>query len=156
VAGLNHPHICTLHDIGHEGEIDFLVMEYLGGETLAGRLQQGPLPMPLVIAYAAELADALDAAHRAGIVHRDLKPGNIMLTKAGAKILDFGLAKWRRAPAGEGEALLAPTQTGSLTCEGTVLGTWPYMAPEQLEGWAPSSSRWWPADGRSRPPPRLA
>ena len=99
VAALNHPHICTLHDVGHEDGIDFLVMEYLEGETLAERLQKGALPTrPRCCAIGIEIADALDKAHRAGIVHRDLKPGNIMLTKSGAKLLDFGLAKSRGLP----------------------------------------------------------
>src|SRR6202158_4242664 len=95
IASLNHPHICTLHDTGHQDEIDFLVMEYLEGETLAQRLQKGSLPIQQVLQYAIEIADALDKAHRKGITHRDLKPGNIMLTKSGTKLLDFGLAKLR-------------------------------------------------------------
>ena len=93
IASLNHPHICTLHDIGHQDGTDFLVMEYLEGETLAERLKKGPLPLDQVLQYAIEIADALDKAHRKGITHRDLKPSNIMLTKSGAKLLDFGLAK---------------------------------------------------------------
>ena len=93
VAALNHPHICTLHDIGNQDGIDFLVMEYLDGETLQQRLEKGALPLDQALTVAIEIADALDKAHRQGIVHRDLKPGNIMLTKAGAKLLDFGLAK---------------------------------------------------------------
>ena len=94
---LTHPHICTLYDIGHQDGIDYLVMEYLEGETLAARLTKGPLPLDQVLEYAIEIADALDKAHRAGIVHRDLKPGNVMLTKSGAKLLDFGLAIAREA-----------------------------------------------------------
>ncbi len=93
IASLNHPHICTLYDIGHQNGTDFLVMEYLEGETLAQRLVKGPLPLDQVLRYAIEIADALDKAHRKGVTHRDLKPGNIMLTKSGTKLLDFGLAK---------------------------------------------------------------
>src|ERR1035441_4999090 len=96
IASLNHPHICTLYDTGHQDDTDFLVMEYIEGETLARRLVKGPLPLVQVLQYAVEIADALDKAHRKGITHRDLKPGNIMLTKAGAKLLDFGLAKLRQ------------------------------------------------------------
>ncbi len=98
IASLTHPHICTLHDIGHQDGIDYLVMEYLEGETLAARLTKGALPLDQVLKYATEIADALDKAHRSGIVHRDLKPGNVMLTKAGAKLLDFGLAKTMGIP----------------------------------------------------------
>ena len=101
IASLNHPHICTLYDIGHQDGTDYLVMEYLEGETLAQRLLKGPLPLEQVLQYAIEIADALDKAHRKGITHRDLKPGNIMLTKSGTKLLDFGLAKLKQevAPA---------------------------------------------------------
>ena len=101
IASLNHPHICTLYDIGHQDGTDYLVMEYLEGETLAQRLVKGPLPLDQVLQYAIEIADALDKAHRKGITHRDLKPGNIMLTKSGTKLLDFGLAKLKQevAPA---------------------------------------------------------
>src|SRR6516164_6364295 len=100
IASLNHPHICVLHDIGHQDGIDYLVMEYLEGETLARRLLKGPLPLEQVFQYAIEIADALDNAHRKGITHRDLKPGNIMLSKSGAKLLDFGLAKLRQEAGG--------------------------------------------------------
>src|SRR5262250_1938708 len=93
ISGLNHPHICVLYDVGQQDGIDYLVMECLEGETLAKRLEKGPLPVEQVLKYGAQIADALDKAHRAGIVHRDLKPGNIMLTATGAKLLDFGLAK---------------------------------------------------------------
>src|SRR5258708_978490 len=93
VSSLNHPHICMLHDIGQQDGIDYLVMEYLEGETLAARLKKGALPLGQVLTYAIEIAAALDQAHRHGVIHRDLKPGNIMLTKAGAKVLDFGLAR---------------------------------------------------------------
>src|SRR6202521_4872327 len=99
IASLNHPHICVLHDIGHQDEIDFLVMEYIEGETLAQRLAKGALPIQQVMQYAIEIADALDKAHRKGITHRDLKPGNIMLTKSGTKLLDFGLAKLKQEAA---------------------------------------------------------
>ena len=133
VAALNHPHICTLHDIGSQDGIDFLVMEYLDGDMLAKRLEKGALPLDQALQIAIEIADALDKAHRQRIVHRDLKPGNIMLTKAGAKLLDFGLAKLKPAePAGGLSAL--PTQGAPLTQEGSILGTFQYMAPEQLEG----------------------
>jgi serine/threonine-protein kinase len=135
VAALNHPHICTLHDIGNQDGIDFLVMEYLDGETLAQRLQKGALPLDQALTIAIEIADALDKAHRQGIVHRDLKPGNIMLTKAGAKLLDFGLAKLRKSgTVGATGFSAATTQTEPLTGRGTILGTLQYMAPEQLEG----------------------
>ena len=132
VAALNHPHICTLFDIGREGETDFLVMEYLDGETLAQRLEKGALPLDQALQIAIQIADALDKAHRQGIVHRDLKPGNIMLTKAGAKLLDFGLAKLKPAVAAF-DASGLPTKSASLTGAGTILGTLQYMAPEQLE-----------------------
>jgi serine/threonine-protein kinase len=136
ISQLSHPHICTLHDVGREGEADFLVMEYLEGETLAHRLEKGPLPLEQALHTASEIADALDKAHRQGVVHRDLKPGNIMLTKSGAKLLDFGLAKLREAGPAEGivpDSAL-PTQARPLTEEGKIVGTYPYMAPEQLEG----------------------
>src|SRR3989441_7366436 len=93
VSGLNHPHICVLHDLGREGAIDYLVMELVEGESLAERIARGPLPLPEVLRIGAEIADALDRAHRAGVVHRDLKPGNVMLSKSGAKLMDFGLAR---------------------------------------------------------------
>src|SRR6202790_2685156 len=135
IASLNHPHICTLHDIGHQDGTDYLVMEYLEGETLAQRLIKGPLPLDQVLRYAIEIADALDKAHRKGVTHRDLKPGNIMLTKSGTKLLDFGLAKLKQevAPANVQLSQL-PTANDPLTAQGTILGTLQYMAPEQLEG----------------------
>src|SRR6202162_5348927 len=135
IGSLNHPHICTLHDIGHQDGTDFLVMEYLEGETLAHRLTKGPLPLDHVLQYAIEIADALDKAHRKGITHRDLKPGNIMLTKSGTKLLDFGLAKLKQetSPANVQLSEL-PTAKDPLTAQGTILGTLQYMAPEQLEG----------------------
>src|SRR5271163_3124530 len=136
VSSLNHPHICVLYDIGVQDGVHFLVMEYLEGETLADRLAKGPLPLADALRYAIEIADALDKAHRQGVVHRDLKPGNIMITKSGTKLLDFGLAK--QSPAGSGAGTLnsaMPTAGASpLTAEGTILGTLQYMSPEQLEG----------------------
>ncbi len=131
VAALTHPHICTLHDVGRHEDIDYLVMELLDGETLASRLARGPMPMPDLITCATQIASALAAAHRLGIVHRDLKPANVMLTRTGAKLLDFGLAKLRADDVGILEGL---TQTAPLTGQGQILGTLHYMAPEQLEG----------------------
>jgi predicted Ser/Thr protein kinase len=133
VAALDHPHICALHDIGHENGVDFLVMEYLEGQTLAERVQKGALPVDQVLKIAIEIAGALDKAHRAGIVHRDLTPANIMLTKAGSKLLDFGLAKLKvSAPP---SSMSGVTRLATpLTASGTILGTVPYMAPEQVEG----------------------
>src|SRR4051794_4583572 len=133
ISQLNHPNICTLHDVGEEQGTSFLVMELLEGETLADRIAKGPLPLPDVLRYGMQIADGLDRAHRAGIVHRDLKPGNIMITKSGAKLLDFGLAKGAAAMPGESAADL-PTIAKPLTEEGTIIGTFQYMAPEQLEG----------------------
>ena len=133
ISSLNHPHICTLYDIGSQDGIDFLVMEYLEGDTLAQRLTKGALPLDQALKVAVEIADALDKAHRQGITHRDLKPGNIMLTKAGAKLLDFGLAKLKPVETAGGLTAL-PTQDAPLTQEGAILGTFQYMAPEQLEG----------------------
>jgi len=134
ISQLNHPHICTLHDIGREGETDYLVMELLEGETLAHRLEKGPLPVADVLSVGAQIADALDRAHRAGVVHRDLKPGNVMLTKAGAKLMDFGLARAASVAAAPGVLTESPTVSRPLTREGTILGTFQYMAPEQMEG----------------------
>ena len=135
IASLNHPHICTLHDIGQQDGTDYLVMEYLEGETLAHRLQKGALPLEQVLQYAIEISDALDKAHRKGVTHRDLKPGNIMLTKTGTKLLDFGLAKLKQevAPANVQLSQL-PTANDPLTAHGAIVGTLQYMAPEQLEG----------------------
>jgi Tol biopolymer transport system component len=128
ISSLNHPHICTLFDIGRQADVDYLVMEFLEGDTLARRLEKGALPLPELLEFAVQIASALAAAHAGGIVHRDLKPGNIMLTKSGAKLLDFGLAKVRAAEA----------VTGSLgdpiTMAGTIVGTAPYMSPEQIQG----------------------
>ncbi len=143
IAALSHPHICTLYEFDHQDGIDFLVMEHLEGETLAARIaRKGALPLADTLRYATEIADALDTAHRQRITHRDLKPSNVILTKAGAKLLDFGLAKLRdgRATvasggASEGEtATTLPTMSGALTGEGRIVGTLQYMAPEQLEG----------------------
>ncbi len=133
ISQLSHPHICALHDVGREGETEYLVMEYLEGETLAERLLKGPLPLEQTLRYGMQIADALDKAHRQGIVHRDLKPGNVMLTKSGVKLLDFGLAKAVAPPTQQSSLTALPTQH-ALTQEGTILGTFQYMAPEQLEG----------------------
>src|SRR6202007_1249172 len=134
IASLNHPHICVLHDVGHQDGTDFLVMEYVEGETLAERLKNGRLPLEQVLQYAIEIADALDRAHRKGITHRDLKPGNIMLTKSGTKLLDFGLAKLRGPQPELANLSALPTEASNLTAQGSMVGTLQYMAPEQLEG----------------------
>ena len=140
VAALAHPHICTLHDVGSHEQTEFLVMECLEGETLSARLVRGPLPIAEALTYASQIASALDHAHRHGIVHRDLKPANIMLTSGGAKLLDFGLAKFREteevATAGMRSATdgVGEGDDGHLTRHGTILGTVRYMAPEQLKG----------------------
>ena len=136
IGGLTHPHICTLYDVGEHNGSTYLVMEHLQGETLAGRLEKGRLPLDEALGVATEVADALAAAHKQGIIHRDLKPGNVMLTKAGAKLLDFGLAKLKGHGAEPAVGHLASTLTRSapLTAEGTIVGTLDYMAPEQLEG----------------------
>jgi Tol biopolymer transport system component len=134
VSQLTHPHICTLHDIGHQNGVDFLVMEFLEGETLERRLEKGSLPPQQTIRYGAQIADALARAHKLGITHRDLKPANVMLTKSGAKLLDFGLATQSGA-APLADALTQMTQVQSkLTSAGMIVGTFQYMAPEQLEG----------------------
>src|SRR5262245_17983046 len=161
ISALDHPHICTLYDVCNEAETSFLVMQYLEGESRADRLaragkppsdpakppsgestittiSKGPIPFDTALRYAAEIAHALDAAHRRGIVHRDLKPGNVMLTKTGTKLLDFGLAKL----AADGDGIFGDAtrtspfgaQGGPLTSQGAILGTLHYMAPEQLEG----------------------
>ena len=136
ISALEHPHICTLHDVGEENGRAYLVMEHLAGETLAARLKKGPLPLALALELGTQVAEALAAAHTHGIVHRDLKPGNVMLTKTGVKLLDFGLA--HLAPGGPQPAPVdltsTPTEAAPLTGQGTILGTVPYMAPEQLEG----------------------
>jgi Tol biopolymer transport system component len=141
ISSLNHPNICTLFDIGREGDADFLVMELVAGETLAARLARGALPVAELVRIGSQMADALDRAHRAGVIHRDLKPGNIMLTRSGAKLMDFGLARATglAGPAGgsgvtHAALTMSPTVAAPLTAEGTIVGTFQYMAPEQLEG----------------------
>jgi Tol biopolymer transport system component len=136
VSALNHPNICVLHDIGRDGDTDYLVLELVTGETLASRLARGPLPLGEALQVGEQIAAALDRAHRAGVVHRDLKPGNIMLTKAGAKLMDFGLARALRGPDPEARdgLTVSPTEAQPITAEGAIVGTYPYMSPEQLEG----------------------
>src|SRR6187455_3075903 len=140
VSSLNHPNICTLFDVGREGDTDYLVMELIDGETLAARVLRGALAPSDTLRIGAQIADALDRAHRAGVVHRDLKPGNVMLTKGGVKLMDFGLARatGMTGPLGSGfsQAGLtqSPTVAAPLTTEGTIVGTFQYMSPEQLEG----------------------
>src|SRR5262249_6790308 len=144
VSQLQHPHICVLHDVGRDGATDFLVMEFLEGESLSNRLKKGPLATPELLKIAMEIADALDKAHRAGVIHRDLKPANVMVTKTGAKLLDFGLAKpaGMAAASGAGAPLLSAAVTTSspspqlspLTTQGAIIGTIQYMSPEQIEG----------------------
>jgi hypothetical protein len=133
VSQLSHPHICALYDVGRDGDTEYLVMEFLEGDTLADRLKKGPLPLEQTLRYGIEIAEALDKAHREGVVHRDLKPGNVMLTKSGVKLLDFGLAKAMEPDEPSDDLTVMPTQQ-ALTQEGTILGTIQYMAPEQLEG----------------------
>jgi Tol biopolymer transport system component/predicted Ser/Thr protein kinase len=133
VSALNHPNICTLFDVGSQDGTEFLVMEYIEGETLAARLEKGSLPLDQALKIGIEVADALDKAHRAGIIHRDLKPGNIMFTKSGAKLLDFGLAK-AALPLAAGATLSASaTRTTPITQQGVIVGTFQYMSPEQVE-----------------------
>ena len=140
ISSLNHPNVCTLFDVGHQDGTDFLVMEYLEGETLADRLRKGPLPMEQVFSYGIEICDGLEKAHRSGVVHRDLKPGNVMLTKTGAKLMDFGLAKASVVSVVPGSSssmtvtMSTPMGSHPLTVQGSVLGTFQYMAPEQVEG----------------------
>jgi serine/threonine protein kinase len=138
IAALNHPNICTIFDVGSQDGVDYIVMEYLEGQTLAARLERGPLPLPEALKIAGEMIDALDKAHRKGVTHRDVKTGNIMLTGTGSKLLDFGLAKLapKRSLSTEQPLSEQPTARGDtvLTAEGTILGTLQYMSPEQLEG----------------------
>ena len=138
VSQLSHPHVCTLHDVGEEEGIHFLVLEHCAGETLAARLERGPLPLPEVLRHGAQIGEALDAAHRHGVVHRDLKPANVMLTRSGVKLLDFGLARLAigETPAAGDLPTLTFGAGRPLTDAGTLLGTYPYMAPEQVEGGA--------------------
>jgi eukaryotic-like serine/threonine-protein kinase len=132
IARITHPHICAIHDVGQADGVPFLVMELLEGETLAERLERGLIPLDRALAVAGQIAAALDAAHKKGVVHRDLKPSNVMLTASGVKLLDFGLAKLRDTD--HAEAVERDTKSLRLTERGTVLGTVPYMAPEQVEG----------------------
>ncbi len=132
ISALNHPHICTLHDVGNQDGVDFLVMEYVEGETLAARLSKGPLPLEQALTYAIDLASAMDRAHRSGIVHRDIKPGNVMVSREGVKLLDFGLAKASPTAPIDGEN----AQLSDVTKSRLIAGTVQYMAPEQFEGQA--------------------
>src|SRR3984885_11297196 len=145
ISSLNHPHICQLYDIGSQNGTDYLVMEFLEGETLAERLRKGAMPLAEVYKIGIAVAEALAVAHRSGIVHRDLKPGNIMLTAGGAKLMDFGLAKPLGVQAASGSGSAAPSFTAAatmsgpspltpLTTAGSVIGTIQYMSPEQIEG----------------------
>lgn len=135
ISQLSHPHICAIYDVGREGDREYLVMEFLEGETLADRLANGALPLEQTLRHGADVADALDRAHRQGIVHRDLKPANVMLTRSGVKLLDFGLARdFSVAPSSAAAFTALPTVPPNLTQEGSILGTVQYMAPEQLEG----------------------
>ncbi len=129
ISGLQHAHICVLYDIGSQDGVDFLVMGYLKGETLSARIKKGSLPLDETLNIAIAIAGALGAAHNKGIIHRDLKPGNVMVTEAGAKLLDFGLAKYEPARAANENTMTVP-----VTGEAQVVGTLPYMSPEQLKG----------------------
>src|SRR6202163_2949914 len=134
ISSLSHPHICVLHDVGSQNGVDYLVMECVEGETLAKRLEKGALPLEQVLKFGAQIADALDKAHRRAIVHRDLKPGNIMLTASGAKLLDFGLAKTAAALTSVATLTATVTQSSPMTEQGAIVGTFQYMSPEQVEG----------------------
>src|ERR1700722_1281617 len=138
ISSLNHPNICTLYDVGHQAGVDYLVMEFLEGETLADRLRKGPLTPEQLLKYGIEICQGLEKAHKTGVIHRDLKPGNIMLTKSGAKLMDFGLAKSITAQAPPASSLTmtasGPSPGHPITAEGMILGTFQYMSPEQVEG----------------------
>ncbi len=134
ISSLNHPHICVLHDVGHQDGTDYLVMECVEGETLAKRIEKGPLPLDQVLKFGAQITDALDKAHRSGVVHRDLKPGNIMLAPTGAKLLDFGLAKPPISLASLASVTAPAAKLSPATEPGTIVGTFQYMSPEQVEG----------------------
>ncbi|MEA2162733.1 MAG: eukaryotic-like serine/threonine-protein kinase [Thermoanaerobaculia bacterium] len=134
ISALSHPHICALYDIGRDGDTEYLVMEYLEGESLADRIMRGRVPLSQALRFGTEIAQALHAAHRAGITHRDLKPGNVMITSSGVKLLDFGLAKLAEPDRNESNDSGASTMVNPITAEGMVVGTVVYMAPEQLEG----------------------
>jgi Tol biopolymer transport system component len=145
ISALQHPNICTLHDVGSQNGVDFLVLEYLEGQTLADRLSNGPLPLDQVLRVGSEIAEALEKAHRQGIIHRDLKPANVMLTKAGAKLMDFGLAKPAFAVTSSSQSPLTPSMptmnlasltsaASPLTQKGSIVGTFQYLAPEALQG----------------------
>jgi serine/threonine protein kinase len=137
ISSLNHPNISHLHDVGEQDGMRYLVMELLEGETLADRLRRGPMPLDQVLRYGAEIAEGLGAAHRQGVVHRDLKPGNVMLTRTGARLMDFGLAKeisTVKPVSAELTATMTSSHATPLTQQGTIVGTFQYMAPEQVEG----------------------
>jgi serine/threonine protein kinase len=134
ISHLTHPNICALYDVGNQDGAEYLVMEYVEGETLADKIARGPLPLSLVLRYGAQIAEALHQAHRGGITHRDLKPGNVMITSSGAKLLDFGLAKFVAEPAHVFSDQSAPETVRPLTSEGAIVGTYQYMSPEQLHG----------------------
>ncbi len=138
ISSLNHPNICTLYDVGHQDGTDYIVMEFLEGETLAERLRKGPLTRVQMLGYAIDICEGLERAHRGGVVHRDLKPGNVMLTKSGAKLMDFGLAKAvpvvSMPSSGLTATMATPAGSSPLTAHGTVVGTFQYMSPEQVEG----------------------
>src|SRR3984885_1370747 len=138
ISSLNHPNICTLHDVGHHNGVQYLVMEYLTGETLASRLNKGAIASDQVLKYGIEICEGLEMAHRTGVVHRDLKPGNIMLTQTGVKLMDFGLAKSLPAHASASASSTvtqsSPAANSPLTEKGMVMGTFQYMSPEQVQG----------------------